>query len=175
MSEVLIGCLQMELAMGDPAANLEKVRKFADAAAEGGIRILLLPEMWSVGFTYRRMSDLAGETPELIGTIQEMAREKKMAVIGSLPALENGKVYNTAYAVDVDGSIRAAYRKVHLFPTFKEDRFMNRGDRPVVARVAGQDVGLAVCFDLRFPELFRKLALLGARIILIPAQWPRES
>jgi len=174
VSEIRIGCLQMELAKGDPTANFDKVRKFMDRAAEERIRFLLLPEMWSSGFAYRELSSLAGETPGLMGKIRKMAREREMAVIGSLPVSENGKIYNTAFAVDVDGSVRASYRKVHLFPLFKEDMFLEGGDRPVVTNLAGVDVGLAVCFDLRFPELFRKLALLGARIILIPSLWPRE-
>ncbi len=174
MNEFRLACLQMEIQKGEVSANFDKVKKYAGRAADQGVGMLLLPEMWSTSFAYREMPELAAGTPGVLEQVGQLAREKELAMIGSLPEADNGRLYNTAYAVGADGELKGAYRKIHLFPLVREDMMLEPGDKPVTVDLSGLNVGLAICFDLRFPELFRKLALMGARLIVVPAQWPEE-
>ncbi len=164
----------MDVAKADPGANLEKVRSFAARARAEGATLLLLPEMWTCGFAYREMPKVAEGTPDHLAELGRIAAEHALVIAGSMPELEKDRLYNTLFVVDADGRVRAAYRKVHLFPLFKEHSYLQAGTKPVNVSLLETNIGLAVCFDLRFPEFFRKLALRGARIILLSAEWPRE-
>jgi predicted amidohydrolase len=86
--------------------------------------------------------------------------------------LSAGRIYNTAYLID-RGELIGSYRKLHLFSTMGEDRFLSAGNASLVAETSIGRLGIAICYDLRFPELFRKLALEGAEIICLPAEWPK--
>lgn len=169
-----ISCLQMEVAKGKPDVNLAKLRSFAARAHDQKTDLLLLPEMWTGGFAYRELARIAEETPAILKEIGRMASGFGMAVAGSMPEADGDKLFNTLYVVDVDGFVKASYRKLHLFPLFKEDMFIERGSEIVSTEISGFDIGLAVCFDLRFPELFRKLSIRGSRLVLVSAQWPKE-
>ncbi|RME35455.1 MAG: carbon-nitrogen family hydrolase, partial [Deltaproteobacteria bacterium] len=81
-------------------------------------------------------------------------------------------VFNTSYVVD-NGEVAGSYRKLHLFSVMREDRFLAAGNEAVIVDTSVGRLGLAICYDLRFPELFRKLALGGAEIICLPAEWPK--
>ena len=101
-----------------------------------------------------------------------MSSETGLVCVGSLPEPEAGRIYNTAYVID-RGEIIASYRKLHLFSTMQEDRFLAAGNEVLVAETSIGRLGIAICYDLRFGELFRKLALEGAEIICLPAEWPK--
>jgi omega-amidase len=82
------------------------------------------------------------------------------------------KVYNTAYLID-RGSLAGSYRKLHLFSLMGEDRSLDSGDSIMVANTSIGKIGAMICYDLRFPELARRLALEGADIIVVPGEWPK--
>jgi predicted amidohydrolase len=147
----------------------EALAEFADR----GIRLALLPEMWAGGFDYDRLADHARETPRVLERVGELAIRHRMVIGGSYPEADPaGRIFNTFYLLDADGRIAGRYRKVHLFSMTGEDRFFHAGNRPVVCDTALGRIGLMVCYDLRFPELCRILALMGAELVLVPAQWP---
>jgi predicted amidohydrolase len=170
---VKIGCLQMAVARGDVGANLDTLRRLLPAASEAGVELLLLPEMWSGGFAYREMPKVAAETPGILDQLRLTAAAGGPSIAGSMPEAVDGRLHNTLYLTGADG-VAAAYRKIHLFPPFKEDDFLDAGKHLCLADVGGLKIGLAICFDLRFPELFRKLALKGAELLLVSGQWPVE-
>lgn len=174
MPALKVSCLQMAVSKGDPEANLAKVRLLAARAASEGAGLLVLPEMWSGGFSWGEMPALAAATPGILARLGELARAHRVSLAGSLPEAHGEDIFNTLYLVGEDGEVRAAYRKIHLFPPMGEDSFLKPGSELVTAEVSGVTAGLAVCFDLRFPELSRKLALRGARLLLVSAQWPAE-
>ena len=87
--------------------------------------------------------------------------------------LREGRVFNTFALFDARGETRAVYRKVHLFQLMGEQRWLTPGDCVVVAGLDWGKAGLAICYDLRFPELFRRCALEGASLLLVPAAWPK--
>jgi predicted amidohydrolase len=103
----------------------------------------------------------------------EIAQEKGVTIIaGSLPLRHAGKVYNSAVVIDHQGQVAAHYDKIHLFSMTGEERFFAPGSARTIFSLGDTTAGLAICYDLRFPELFRALTLDGAQIIFLPAVWP---
>lgn len=159
----------------DTARNLDVAGRLIDSAARDGAEIVVLPETFNI----RGKPDEVREAAEpLDGPTMQWARElaRRHAiwlVAGSIAESVEGQPlpFNTSCILDPEGEIRAAYRKIHLFESAvagaeaSESASSASGDRIVTAEVAGMTVGLTTCYDLRFPELYRILALRGARII----------
>lgn len=171
--QINAAAVQFNISLGDISRNRDKAFAALQRIADTGCSLAVLPEMWSTGYEYRRLAELAQETPALLGELQETTARLGLVTVGSLPeAAAEGKLYNTAYVID-RGEIRGSYRKLHLFSTMGEDRFLTAGDRTLVVPTSVGRLGVAICYDLRFPELFRKMALEGAEILCLPAEWPK--
>lgn len=166
------GIVQFHVALGNIDANVSLVLQSLDRLGKERAGLAVLPEMWSAGFDHPRLAEHARATPEILDALSRTAARKEMVVAGSLPELADGAVYNTLYVVDADGSLAGAYRKVHLFSVTRENDFFGAGDRSVVCDTLLGRIGLMICYDLRFPELCRSLALNGAQVVVVPAQWP---
>jgi omega-amidase len=164
--------LQFTIALGDIDANLSHVTATLRRLAQEGVELAVLPEMWSCGFAYRELNALARRTPELVARLGELSRELSLVIVGSLPEAHGEKVFNTAYVLD-RGTVAGSYRKLHLFSLMGEDRALDAGDSVLVADTSVGRIGVMICYDLRFPELARKLALEGAEIIAVPGEWPK--
>ncbi len=166
----------------DPAENLSHVERLIEQAAGMGAEFVALPEYWSYLGPYSGFDRAAQTIPgPFIERLQEQARRHHIILHGGSiverhPELPSGKFYNTSVLIDRDGQIAARYRKIHLFDVnlangerhFESDRIAP-GDEIVTAEIDGITFGLSVCYDLRFPELYRLLALRGAQILLVPA------
>lgn len=172
MKQITASAIQFNIAVGNIKENLKKAFSALQRAAEQGAQLAVLPEMWSCGYDYKNLSSLALETPQVLEQWREQCARLEMVSVGSLPELADGVIYNTAYLID-RGEVLGSYRKLHLFSTMGEDRFLGAGNSTLVAETSVGRLGVAICYDLRFPELFRKLALDGAEIICIPAEWPK--
>ena len=172
MKQLVGAAVQFNVSVGYVDANLDKVRAALQRVAGRDVKLAVLPEMWSSGYDYRNLEALAGETPRVVEELRELCRDLGLVTVGSLPELDNGNIYNTAYLID-RGELVGSYRKLHLFSTLGEDRFLTPGQDVLVADTSVGRLGVAICYDLRFPELFRKLALAGAEIICLPAEWPK--
>jgi len=142
--------------------------------AAPGCDIAVLPEIWTTGYSLGHLDSEAEEMGSgLIQKIQAIAKDASCAILaGSIPIRVEGKVYNLSVAVDKDGKIVATYGKAHLFGMFHEERFFAPGMDFEVFDLAGVKCGSTICYDLRFPELYRYLATKGAKIIFCPAEWP---
>lgn len=166
----------------DPASNLHALERAIDAAAGGGAEMLFTPEM--SGLLDRDSSRAAGklrpddEDPVLAGCREAARRSGIWLHLGSLAVLaDNGKVANRGFVIDREGNVRARYDKLHLFdvdlPTgesWRESSVYSAGEG--VALVNGTPVGklgLTICYDLRFPGLFARLAEADADVIAVPA------
>lgn len=167
-----VSALQFNLVVGDIDSNLTKGFAALYRVAERGAQLAVLPEMWSCGYDFRNLAELSAQTPAVLERWQNVCRETGLVSVGSLPELQGDDIYNTAYVID-RGEIVGSYRKLHLFSTMQEDRFFTAGKSSLVAETSIGKLGIAICYDLRFPELFRKLALEGAEIICVPAEWPK--
>jgi len=170
-----VALAQIDLALGDPAHNLETARTKIAEAKTRGADIVVLPELWSSAYDLEHAaahaSALAGG---MFATIANVARENQIAIVGSLLEAHAGKIYNTATFFDARGNRVGAYRKLHRVPMLDEDKFLAGGDDAQVFDAAFGRCALAVCYDLRFPELWRHYALDGARLVFIPAEWPQK-
>ncbi len=172
MKQLSCAAIQFNINLGYIDANLDKATSALQRVAARGAQLAVLPEMWSCGYDYRNLKGLAKETPRVLEAVQEECRKLNLVSVGSLPELDKGTIYNTAYVID-KGELVGSYRKLHLFSTMREDQFLGAGNHALVAETSLGRLGIAICYDLRFPELFRKLALEGAEIICIPAEWPK--
>jgi predicted amidohydrolase len=164
--------IQFNVKQGDVDANLAYVREALKRAAGQGANLAVLPEMWSSGFAYRNLNELAGRTAGIVAELLELSRELKLVIVGSMPEPHGAKVFNTAYVAD-NGTLAGTYRKLHLFSLLGEDKAFDSGDAWLLAETSIGKIGVIICYDLRFPELSRRLALEGAAVICVPAQWPK--
>ncbi len=170
-----VGFIQFDVKKGDWSANLAQVRKgLAELSPPKG-SLLVLPELWSVGFDYKRLHDHAALTKELLVILQEEAGQHDIFLAGSMPEKEQRDdgtvIYNTLYFTGKDGVV-GRYRKQHLFAPLAEDQFFSPGDNPYPVNLNGVLAGSLVCFDLRFAELAKVQAGMGASILVVSAQWP---
>ena len=169
---ITAAAIQFTVTQGDVNANLAYVREALSRVAAQGANLAVLPEMWSSGFAYKNLNELAMRTEGIVAELLEMSLRYKLVIVGSLPEPNGDKVFNTVYVVD-NGTLAGVYRKIHLFSLLGEDRAFSSGDSWLLADTSIGKVGVIICYDLRFPELSRRLAIEGAQIICVPAQWPK--
>jgi predicted amidohydrolase len=162
---------------GDKARNLAAAERLVRAAAADGAELVALPEKWNLLAGGEEL--LAGaealDGPSLTAA-RSWARELGIDLLaGSIAELGEGRASNTSVLIGADGEDLAVYRKIHMFDvdaggvSYRESEHERPGSEIVTAAVAGTVVGLSVCYDLRFPEQFRILALRGARILALPS------
>jgi len=171
-SQIRAAAIQFNISLGNVEANLGKALSALDRAQRQGAQLTVLPEMWSTGYDYKHLAELAEQTPAILQQLCRMSAKAGLVVVGSLPERAEGKIFNTAYVID-RGTVAGSYRKLHLFSVMGEDRFLGSGGHSLVVPTSVGRLGVAICYDLRFPELFRKLALEGAEILCLPAEWPK--
>jgi predicted amidohydrolase len=158
----------------DPDVNLQRVRGALGEAAASGADLAVFPEATMI----RSGSDLRAAAEPLDGPfcsgLAEAAKETGVALVaGVFEPAPDGRVYNTAVVIDGDGALVAEYRKLHLFDAFnqRESDLVAPGSSVVVASLAGVSVGVQICYDIRFPELTRALAVGGASLVTVSAAW----
>ena len=167
--------IQMDMRLGESAYNFAHAEALLRRAAAEGADTALLPETWNTGFFpadhLPERSDRGGEAVKAL--CAPLARELNINIVaGSVSDRRGGRVYNTAYVFDRQGACLAAYDKTHLFTPMGEHEHYAAGDHLTTFSLDGHKCGLLICYDLRFPELFRTLALQGVELLLLPAQWP---
>jgi predicted amidohydrolase len=172
MNRILAAAIQFNVKQGDVDANLAYVRKALLRIAAQGATLVVLPEMWSSGFDYKNLNELALRTEAIVAEFLEFSLKHKLVIVGSMPEPNGDRVFNTAYVLD-NGKMAGCYRKIHLFSLLGEDRAFSGGDSWLLAETSIGKVGVIICYDLRFPELSRRLAVEGAQVICVPAQWPK--
>jgi deaminated glutathione amidase len=164
----------------DTAANLAAADRLTRAAAADGARLIVLPEKWTViGSDEQLRAGAQALDGPAISWAQATARELGVDLVaGSIAESVVGqeKLANTCVHVDRKGEVRAVYRKVHMFDVeidgraYRESDVEQAGEEIVLSETAdGVELGLSICYDLRFPELFRILAVRGARVIALPS------
>lgn len=169
LQSFVAAAVQFDIRLGDIESNLSYVSSEIKRLTDNGVRLILLPEMWSTGYAWRKLGTLAEQTPQVLDKLRKIS--KKAVLIGSMPEKDGGHLFNTAYVID-NGRVAGKYRKIHLFTPMKEDIFLEPGNRPLLCDTSLGRVGVMICYDARFPELARKLTLEGADMLVIPAEWP---
>ena len=171
-----IACVQMDMAFAAPKVNFSKAAELVRRAAQSGADVIALPETWNVGFFPKEelltlADENAAETREEMG---KLAKELSVNIVaGSVAERRGDKVYNTALVFDRAGSCIAEYRKSHLFSPMGEDQYFTAGESRCRFLLDGVSCGLITCYDIRFPELSRAMALEGMDVLFCVAQWPK--
>ena len=170
-----IAAVQMDMKLDLPQENFAHAEALIRRAAADSPDVILLPETWNTGFCPR--AGLApfcdGDGAETKRRIGALAREHAVNIVaGSVSTLRDGHIYNTAYVFDRTGACIAQYDKTHLFSYQDEDKFYTPGNSLCAFSLDGVPCGLVTCYDIRFPELVRTLALCGIEVLFVPAQWP---
>lgn len=183
--ELTVALVQTD-AGSDPDANVARAAELAELAAADGARLVALPEYLQFrgpddGF---RASARPVPGPFTEPFSQVAARHDCWILVGSLAEVsaDPARPYNTSVLIGPDGAIRDRYRKIHLFdvavdagPVDLESARVSGGDEPVIANVDGVALGLTICYDVRFPELYRTLALAGAEVFAVPANFTERT
>ena len=176
MIRIAVCQLRTEL---DKTATMEKAAAMVHEAAEGGAQIVVLPEMFDTPYASRYFREAARTGhEETVKAMSAWARENGVLLVGgSIPEAENGRLYNSCFVFDEEGRQIAKHRKVHLFEIdvpgmrFSEREDFSEGSQITTFETRYGTMGVAICFDVRFPELFRAMAERGAKVIFLPAQF----
>ena len=178
---IRLACVQLTSGT-DKAANLETAERLVRQAAATGADVVALPEKWNAIGDPAVLHEAAEslEDGESVDAMRGWAKQHGVTLIGgSITERREGrdKLSNTCLVIDPEGEIVATYRKIHLFDvevgghTYRESEAEEPGEEAVLAEVEGWPVGLTVCYDVRFPELYRILALEGALLATVPAHF----
>ncbi len=173
-----VACCQIAPDVLNPGRNVEIATEAIATAVGQGAQIVVLPELVNSGYVFESAHEArAAATPADGEVLARWAREAAggdaVVVAGFCELATDGTVFNSSALIDGDG-VRAVYRKLHLWG--EEPRWFARGEKPApVVQTRHGSIGLAVCYDLEFPELTRGLALQGAELITVPTNWPHEA
>ncbi len=166
-------CCQMDVAWEDKRANFLRARGMLRAAGIGPGSLVLLPEMFATGFSMNVATIAEPPGGETETFLTALARELKSTVVGGIVRHAfDGKGRNAALVAAPDGAVAAEYHKMHPFSYGEEGKHYGGGERPLIVQVEGLQVAPTICYDLRFPELYRRLALAGAEVLVVIANWP---
>jgi omega-amidase len=169
--QLIVALGEYDIGWHDPVQSLARARVVAQQARAAGAYLLVLPEMCASGFTME--ADKFAEPPDGPSSraLSALAAEHHLWIIAGLSMRRDGRYLNSALAFAPDGSLVATYDKQRLFGYAKETTVYSAGTSPSVIKLGGLSVGLFVCFDLRFPELFREVAAEVDACVII-ANWP---
>ncbi|MDR3270044.1 MAG: carbon-nitrogen hydrolase family protein [Peptococcaceae bacterium] len=185
MSKVKIALCQM-MVKTSKTENQAKALEMIAKAKQKAAQIVVLPEMFNCPLVHKYYKEFAEEIPggETVRLLAEAARREKVFLVGgSIPERgEEDKIYNTALIINDRGELVAKYRKLHLFDVrlkngfqYHESATMSAGDQIMVVDSPWGKIGVLVCYDLRFPELTRLMAMAGAKMIIAPAAFTKNT
>ena len=169
-----IKVLQFKPILGEVERNIKTVKEMMFNAVAESPDVIVLPELWSTGFYPEPIENFADKngqnTCELLSAI---SKKYKINIVGGTTIVENdGQFYNRCFVFNRYGENIATYDKIHLFSMSGEDKVFTRGKNIPIFEIDGIKSSVAVCYDVRFPELIRKAALNDISILFLPAAWP---
>jgi len=177
MSKLLkFAVIQMDVKIGDVAHNIKTVEGKLFEAVSQTIKpdVIVLPEMWNTGYALTEIDELADfEGNETKAVLSKFAKQHQVNIVGgSIAEKRKEGVYNTIFAFDRQGNEISDYSKLHLFRLMDEEKYLQAGHKLGQLSIDGIEAGMMICYDIRFPELARSLALQGVKVLFVPAQWP---
>lgn len=174
--KLTISVAQIRVKQSDPEANLKKAEALIARASRRKSAIICFPEMWTTGFSWAYNERIARDHEKIIDRIANLAKRYKIWINGSTLALnEELKISNTSILFDPEGKRAGQYRKIHLFRIIHEDKHLAPGNSLCLVDTPWGPSALAICYDIRFPELFRAYAVKGVKIVFLPAAFPRPK
>jgi predicted amidohydrolase len=167
-----VAVCQFGIQPGAVEKNIGNGLKAVKDACSQNPDIVVMPELWSSGYSENLLHSNAKKTPEILKAAGKLAWEHNTVIAGTLPELSEGRLYNTLFVTGTQGKTIASYRKIHLFPLLEEDKWFAPGNQTIVFKCRDAILGCMTCYDLRFSEMGLSLAANGAQVLIVPAQWP---
>lgn len=176
--KIKLALLQCDITIGDTSANRERMQHLIHETMQKqpDVNVILLPEMWNTGYALTEIREIVDDEGRIERKwLSEYAGSYKVNIVaGSIAEKKDGNIYNTMYVFDKYGEQIARYAKLHLFRLMDEEKYLAAGDEPVTFTLDEKwSCGASICYDIRFPELIRSLALKGAKMLFVPAEWPQ--
>ena len=167
-----IAVVQMQIVDGDPAVNLCRAAELINA--NPGADLYVLPELWTTGYAHACWGDAArNSTPDICADVQALAEASHAWIAGSMISLNSeGHLVNRLWLFSPEGGAPLFYDKGHLFRPMQEHLHLAAGTHRVRHRIGDVETALSICFDLRFPEMYRWDAVDGAELFLVVSEWP---
>jgi predicted amidohydrolase len=171
-----VAVAQISCSLGDQKANLSKVRDFSGRAKEVGAELIVFPEMTDTGYSMPVIQKHANHWKSgFVPGLQEIASELSVAIVSGVSERDESSIYNSQVLVDAKGDIVAKYRKAHLYAVapVEEQACFAAGDSFASFALGDMRFGFSICYDLRFPEMYRKLVTeQNVGVLLISSAWP---
>ena len=170
-----IAAVQLSGVPGDVRGNLDAIRAHVQKAAQASCRLLLFPEISDLGYDMRAIAQNGRDWwPRVQDELSLLAREHRVCLVCGVCLPESQRLYNALVAFGPNGDMMAAYRKVHLFTATDADetKVFSPGPAVVCFNFEGVRFGLSICYDLRFPELYRAQVVNGCQALLVASAWP---
>ena len=171
-----VAAAQISCSLGDPKANLLKVRDFSRRARDAGVELIVFPEMTDTGYSMSVIQAHANSwTSGFVAGLQEIAPKLSIAIVCGVSERDGTSIYNSLVLVDQHGKIGAKYRKTHLYAVapVEEQKCFASGDAFASFALGDLRFGFSICYDLRFPEMYRRLVVdqnVGA--FIVSSAWP---
>lgn len=173
---IKVSMLQMSSKIGDVDANCVKIEELVNSGLSSDVDVLILPEVWTVGWDCEKFLQSAQDlsSSSVINFLSSIAKKHNINIIGgSFISKQGDKYYNTCPVIDRSGNLVTVYNKMHLYSYYgcNESKYVNVGDSPVMVSLDGVNFGLTVCYDIRFPEIYRAYRKAGADVLVNCAAW----
>jgi omega-amidase len=176
-NEFKLALCQMKV-VDNKESNIKNALEMINISAENKSDLIILPEMFNCPYDNKKFKEYSEkkESSETLKAMKEVAKDLNLYIVaGSIPEVDGDKLYNSSFIFDRDGKIIGHNRKMHLFDidipgkiSFKESETLSAGNQITVVDTELCKIGMAICYDIRFPELLRLMALKGAELIVIP-------
>jgi omega-amidase len=167
-----IHLIQLSVDEKNTENNISSAISKLNGLSGGGIAVL--PEMFIPGYDRKSIEFWAGKWRDVVMEFSDAAKKNSVSLVFTTPVSDKGKIYNRAFFIDDEGKVLSVYDKIHLFRLMDEDKIFHQGNALNIFGYKEWHIGMNICYDLRFPESFRRLWLKGADLIILPASWPHK-
>lgn len=168
-----VSLAQMTIKAGDPRANWAVMQEQTAEAARRGSELVVFPELWDNGYALEKAKEFSSSlSTGLFAQVAALSRNANVFIVGSMLEKRGVGVYNCAAVFSPRQGVLGAYRKIHLFGGMNEPAYLSPGEAPLTLDLPWGRSSIAICYDLRFPELFRRYSAEGAKVLILPSEWP---
>jgi len=174
MPKLTVSLAQMNVVAGDITRNKNQFQKMVAEAARRKSNLVVFPELFTTGYVLDEAKKHADDLSKgMFAEISTLATKGNLSITGSIMEKRGLEVANSMPFFAPNGRMLGVYRKMHLFRLFDEDQYLVQGQAPLTLDLPWGTTGMAICYDLRFPEIFRRYAVRDkAKVIIISAEWP---